>query len=99
MIKKITTAEVIALQKPFIQKAYIPRPSADYGEYIKSEWWQKVSWACKWMYGMRCAVCNSAENLNAHHKTYERKGFEHPEDLICLCNKCHAKFHDKLENR
>lgn len=34
-----------------------------------------------------CSVCNSTENIHAHHEDYSK-----PLDVIWLCNKCH---HDK----
>lgn len=48
---------------------------------------------------MRCQMCNGSESLQAHHRSYENHGREHLHlgDLICLCGKCHSKFHDKGE--
>ena len=44
----------------------------------------------------RCQVCNRAEGeLNVHHRTYERRGYEHPDDLVVLCRPCHALFHGR----
>ena len=38
--------------------------------------------------------------MNIHHNCYDHKGYEEffPEDLVCLCEKCHNKYHsyDKL---
>lgn len=48
--------------------------------------------------GNRCQLCNKSKFLNVHHKTYERRGHELPEDLIVLCRDCHARFHNKLTN-
>jgi len=31
--------------------------------------------------------------LHVHHRTYERKGHELPQDLIVLCSECHELFH------
>lgn len=39
------------------------------------------------------------ERLNVHHRNYDCHGKEHKHykaDLICLCEDCHQKFHDKL---
>lgn len=46
----------------------------------------------------QCSICKSGSRLNVHHKTYEHFGDEWPQDLTVLCRKCHAKFHDKLED-
>jgi hypothetical protein len=31
--------------------------------------------------------------LNVHHRTYERRGCELPDDVITLCRKCHERHH------
>jgi len=40
-----------------------------------------------------CQLCNSKDNLNVHHRTYERRGHELASDLIVLCKQCHKTFH------
>lgn len=42
----------------------------------------------------KCQLCNSAEKLQVHHKTYERIYNELQSDLIVLCEKCHQRFHN-----
>lgn len=44
----------------------------------------------------KCQLCNREGTMNVHHKTYERLGEEQLNDLIVLCQDCHAKFHDKI---
>lgn len=47
-----------------------------------------------------CYLCNSKENLNVHYKTYEYRGEEYLDwrkSLIVLCDNCHKKFQDKIE--
>ena len=43
---------------------------------------------------------NDQDKLHIHHNTYDHRGYEeyYPEDLVCLCEKCHNKYHsyDKL---
>ena len=43
---------------------------------------------------------NDKDKLNIHHNCYDHKGYEeyYPEDLVCLCEKCHNKYHsyDKI---
>ena len=42
----------------------------------------------------RCQLCNiGGVRLNAHHRTYENKGQELPEDLTVLCEECHKQHH------
>lgn len=64
-----------------------------YQDYLQSEHWKKLSAETKRLAGNRCQVCNGKKRLEAHHRTYERIGFELPGDLIVLCYKCHGIFH------
>jgi hypothetical protein len=66
----------------------------NYRDYLNSSHWKETAKEARARAGNRCQVCNSnSERLNVHHRTYERKGFEKPEDLICLCESCHGLFH------
>jgi hypothetical protein len=72
----------------------------DYYTYIKSPSWKAKADAAKKRAGYRCQVCNRGKNdgaiLNAHHRTYERLGNEHPEDITVLCEDCHSLYeHNK----
>ena len=68
-----------------------------YREYLKTEHWQAMRAVALEMAGGRCQLCNADKRLQTHHRTYDRRGFEDPGDLIVLCGNCHAKFHDKLD--
>ena len=68
-----------------------------YKDYLKSEHWKITRSKAVKKANFKCEVCNSKMELNVHHKTYENRGCEPPEDLIVLCHHCHAKFHDKLD--
>src|SRR5262252_2570123 len=37
----------------------------------------------------RCVFCNSPEELDCHHRNYERKGKEELRDCYTLCRECH----------
>lgn len=65
----------------------------DYDTYIRSQSWRIRADAAKRRAGGRCQVCNGADRLNAHHRTYERIGHEQDDDLIVLCEDCHTLFH------
>ena len=67
----------------------------NYDEYLASEHWQKTRLRGLKQADYRCALCNSAENLDVHHKTYERLWQELPSDLTVLCRECHGKYHVK----
>ena len=71
-------------------------PVTDYHAYLRSDVWRRRAAQCKRRYGYRCALCNTIGPLNAHHRTYERLGFEISSDLIALCRHCHARHHGKL---
>lgn len=72
--------------------------SMAYDAYLQTEHWKhkrQDALACSlW----RCALCYASDKettLHVHHRTYDRRGCEEPEDLTVLCCDCHAKFHDK----
>jgi len=67
----------------------------DYLEYLKTdEWAQKRAVAIE-QAGNRCRVCNGKGGLVVHHRTYDRLGDEHDDDLTVLCSKCHNLFHTR----
>lgn len=64
-----------------------------YEEYLNTlEWAEKRAQALD-RAKYRCQVCNSPDGLQVHHRTYENKGDEKPEDLTVLCGKCHGLYH------
>jgi len=69
-------------------------PKRYYYAYIRSEFWKIKASAAKLYAGGRCQVCNSKEDLNAHHRTYERLGREEYIDITVLCRSCHSLFHE-----
>ena len=68
--------------------------TSPYNEYLKSEHWQEVRAGALERAGNRCQLCNRAARLHVHHRTYERRGCELPDDVIVLCADCHKLFHD-----
>lgn len=95
---------VLVLSDPEITVAHIVTLIAatdlslmPYAEYLKTAHWQSVRRDAAARAKNRCQLCNSRKKpLDTHHRTYERRGFEAPEDVIVLCRTCHGKFHDKL---
>jgi len=63
-----------------------------YADYRQTERWKMLASDTKARAGGRCQICNSPDNLEAHHRTYERVGDELPGDLTCLCRECHELF-------
>lgn len=70
-----------------------------YREFLKTAYWFGVSSKAKSNAGMRCQVCNSGQQLNVHHRTYDTHGYEHENmfDLVVLCGGCHGLFHGHRE--
>ena len=45
--------------------------------------------------GWRCQSCGTMSNLEVHHKAFRSQaGDDSEENLITLCNACHASLHD-----
>lgn len=69
-----------------------------YPEYLKTDHWQDLRDDALERAGRRCQVCNtSLGSLHVHHRSYDRRGQEAPEDLIVLCADCHRVFHENRE--
>ncbi len=44
--------------------------------------------------GWRCQSCGTMSNLEVHHKQFRsHSGADSEENLITLCNSCHAQIH------
>lgn len=65
----------------------------NYREYLQSEHWLNMRRGALERAGWRCQVCNNKTRLDVHHRTYERRGHELPDDLTVLCRSCHETFH------
>jgi 5-methylcytosine-specific restriction endonuclease McrA len=64
----------------------------DYRAYIRSQQWYRRRYGALQRAGHRCQVCNSPDQLQAHHRDYSRLGRERPCDITILCEKCHSLF-------
>lgn len=71
-----------------------------YDIFLQSNYWKEVAKAVKREAGYKCEICGDTKRLEVHHTTYEHKGEEYlyPEDLQCLCHKCHSEVHKKEES-
>ena len=72
--------------------------SLKYSEFLNTPYWDAISSEIKRKSKYKCKLCGKNNTaLNVHHRTYEHHGLEffYMEDLICLCQNCHTKFHDK----
>jgi hypothetical protein len=67
-----------------------------YSDYLKTPEWNTRRRSKLKQADFRCQLCNAGKcELHVHHRSYESVGDEHPEDLVVLCDACHAKFHGK----
>lgn len=69
------------------------RAGTTYREYLNSPHWHLVRAAAIHKADYRCQLCHSPNNLQVHHRTYERRGEEKLSDVTVLCRDCHRKFH------
>src|SRR5688572_19238500 len=67
-----------------------------YREYLQTAHWQRTRALALIRAGHACSLCANPDDLQVHHRSYARKGFEQPEDLIVLCGECHATHHRAL---
>ncbi len=68
-----------------------------YKDFLETTYWKVISEWKKEQFDYKCQLCNSSKNLNTHHRSYKKRGYEFHDssDLTVLCKKCHSKFHNK----
>jgi 5-methylcytosine-specific restriction endonuclease McrA len=67
-----------------------------YSSYLRTAHWFRVKTLALKRAHHQCALCPSTDRLDVHHKSYTRRGFEPPEDVVVLCRECHARHHRTL---
>ena len=65
----------------------------DYSTYLASSEWQETRRRTLEAHHNRCDSCGGRYQLNVHHRSYQRLGHEHPDDLVVLCRPCHKAAH------
>ena len=88
-------AEILSAGKLNCFIAYANRMT--YPEYLQTNYWHMVVCEKKYSVGEICQICGIEKKLQVHHNKYDHRGQEHlflNEDLVCLCDFCHKKFHD-----
>jgi 5-methylcytosine-specific restriction endonuclease McrA len=76
--------------------------SMSYKDFLKTPYWRAISRYVIYNAGFKCQLCGSKTKLSVHHSSYKRHGYEHKywkEDLIVLCDNCHKKYHNILEQK
>lgn len=66
-----------------------------YAAYLNSPEWKQKRLEALRRANYRCEACPETESLEVHHLTYDRLGFERPQDLRVLCNPCHSQEHGR----
>ena len=64
--------------------------------YLKSDHWRDIRSEAITIARHECQLCGASEEdcvLDVHHLTYERLGFELPDDVIVMCRNCHNEAH------
>ena len=86
--------EIKLYDKEYI-KNYI-KNKLKYNEFLMTTYWKVISIYVREKANNRCQLCNSSEKLRVHHRCYKNHGVEllNTSDLICLCERCHHKFHN-----
>lgn len=65
-----------------------------YQGYLESNMWKrKRAWVFDRSKG-KCERCGK-QAVQVHHKTYDRLGYEEPQDLMAVCMSCHGKEHSE----
>jgi hypothetical protein len=67
----------------------------NYKDFLKTIYWKIISYTVKQRAGNRCVLCQSTNKLQAHHSTYDIRGYEYQnmDKIVCLCDKCHHHHH------
>lgn len=65
-----------------------------YRLYLKTQHWKRIRALALDRYGDSCVLCNQRP-VDVHHRTYERLGRERLDDLVVLCDPCHATYHQQ----
>lgn len=73
-----------------------PKPNW-YKEYLRSEHWKEFRRKVLEFWNYKCAVCYWEENLEVHHRTYDRLNDELMTDCIALCRECHKNANRRID--
>ena len=77
------------------------KPNPSYGDLLYTCDWDIKRWEIFRRDGKKCQNCGATQSLTVHHKKYDKGKlpWEYPnEDLITLCEICHARAHNRIPN-
>jgi hypothetical protein len=97
---RLTSAAVspveAAVQEPVTIKRLDELRSMPYWHYLKTPEWRRTRAAALVRADDACSLdVTHTNNLEVHHRTYERIGEELVTDLVVLCHSCHRLHHDE----
>lgn len=93
---KATRGNAILVRRT-IRKPRKKKSRLNYKNYLQSEQWREKREMVFRFNGRQCVHCGSEKRLHVHHVTYENLGNEKLEDLMVLCESCHAEEHKRLK--
>lgn len=64
-----------------------------YTVYLQTSHWRKSRSRTLRLDGWKCVKCGQKGD-QVHHRTYERLGREHQDDIVTLCTECHLAIHE-----
>jgi 5-methylcytosine-specific restriction endonuclease McrA len=67
-----------------------------YRDYLRTAHWSRVRDLALERDRFVCALCQATDRLQIHHRSYVRKGFEQPEDVVVPCEDCHGRHPEAL---
>jgi hypothetical protein len=84
---------------------YLGNDKYEYESLLRTDEWKRKRKEILERDGNRCKWCGSSNNLQIHHRYYEKypngkkvKPWDYPnEALITLCDECHKKAHEKYK--
>ena len=79
-----------------VEAAIVSLRRMPYQEYLRTAHWQRQRTYALERAGQLCELCAQDHELEVHHRTYARVGFERPDDLVVLCRSCHRDHHRAL---
>lgn len=68
-----------------------------YNKYLKTIYWHELKKTVHKIFGKKCEVCDSKNDIHIHHFNYSNRGKETFNDIAILCSLCHHAMHKHEE--
>lgn len=75
-----------------------PATGLTYAQYLDTDHWQTMRRLALEAADHACQLCGGTDELDVHHRSYERVGRERLTDLVALCEPCHERHHGLVRN-